>query len=333
MTGVLVTGGAGFIGSHLVDYLVAEDYQVTVLDDFSSGKRSNLADAEASGAIRIVTGSILDQKILAEAMGGCSAVFHMAVQCVRRSIGKPLENHERNATGTLMVLESARREGVERFVYCSSSEVYGNASEGLLSEKQTVCSPITVYGAAKLVGEYYAQAYRHTYGLPTVIVRPFNAFGPREHDQGDLAEVIPRFVIRALNGLPPVIFGSGEQGRDFTYVSDIARGLFLAGNRDAMVGKTVNLGHGRLITVREVAQTIIQHCGRNNLSIEYMAPRPGDTYRLVADTKHAESLLDFEPEVTFDEGVARYVSWVREIYPDISGLLESEVINWTLPGH
>lgn len=236
----LVTGGAGFIGSHLVDRLVGDGWQVTVLDDLSSGERENLEEARASGALSFVEGSILDPAACRAAAAGCERVFHLAVQCVRRSIGDPLHNHEVNATGTLNVLEAARAAGVGRFVYCSSSEVYGNASDGLLSEDAVICEPMTVYGGAKLAGELYAKAYLRTYGLSTVIVRPFNAYGPREHDQGDLAEVIPRFVIRVLNGLPPIIFGAGENGRDFTYVTEVARGLALAADCDALVGRVVN---------------------------------------------------------------------------------------------
>src|SRR5262249_39259107 len=149
-------------------------------------------------------------------------------------------NHEINATGTLQVLEQARRRKVNRFVYCSSSEVYGNAGRGRLSETATVCEPTTVYGAAKLAGEYYTKAYHRTYALPALIVRPFNAYGPREHEQGDLAEVVPRFLIRALNGLPPIIFGDGSNGRDFTYVADTARGLRMAAQCDELIGRVVN---------------------------------------------------------------------------------------------
>ncbi|HEX8077737.1 MAG TPA: NAD-dependent epimerase/dehydratase family protein, partial [Chthoniobacterales bacterium] len=218
MTGrILVTGGAGFIGSHLVDRLISTGEAVTVLDDLSTGSENNLAEAKSRGDLRLVTGSILDETAVSRALTGCNRVYHLAVQCVRRSLGDPRQSHDVNATGTLAMLEAARRHGVGLFVYSSSSEVYGNASTGLLHEDDTSCRPTTVYGGAKLAGEAYAEAYYQTYGLPTVVVRPFNAYGPRAHDRGDLAEVVPRFVIRVLNGLPPVIFGDGSNGRDFTY--------------------------------------------------------------------------------------------------------------------
>jgi UDP-glucose 4-epimerase len=183
----LVTGGAGFIGSHLVDQLVGEDWAVTVLDDMSTGKRANLNEAQSRGDVQIVQASVLDRGAVEEAAAGCDLLFHLAVQCVRRSLSKPLENHDVNATGTLNVLEVARRRKVRRFIYCSSSEVYGNSGDGRLDETTTVREPVTVYGAAKLAGEFYAKAYWQTYGLPTIVVRPFNTYGPREHTTGDLA--------------------------------------------------------------------------------------------------------------------------------------------------
>ncbi|WP_207477587.1 NAD-dependent epimerase/dehydratase family protein [Arenibaculum pallidiluteum] len=328
---ILVTGGAGFIGSHLVDQLVAEGRAVTVLDDLSTGERENLAEAQARGDVRLIEGSVLRQDALDAAMEGCGAVFHMAVQSVRRSLGRPVENHEVNATGTLLTLEAARRHGIGRFVYCSSSEVYGNASDGILEEDRTVCAPVTVYGAAKLAGEHYTLAYGQTYGLSTVVVRPFNAFGPREHDRGDMAEVIPRFVIRVLNGLPPVVFGDGSQGRDFTHVTDTARGLRLAADCAALTGRTVNIGHGRLVTVREVAEAVIRACGRNDLAVDFAAPRPGDVYRLTAGTQRAAETLGFAPRVGFDDGLRDYVSWFRAHRPDPSQMLEADVANWKMP--
>jgi len=327
----LVTGGAGFIGSHLVDGLIAAGDDVVVLDDFSAGNIDNLTAARASGRLRIVDGSVLDPAAVDAAIGGCTHVFHMAIQCVRRSLGRPLENHEVNATGTLRLLEAARRHSVRRFLYCSSSEVYGNASAGALDEAAAPCAPTTVYGAAKLAGELYALAYWRTYGLPVAIVRPFNAFGPREHVAGDLAEVIPRFVARALNGEPPVIFGDGNQGRDFTFVADTARGLRAAMACDALVGHAVNLGHGRAITVREVAAAVLRLCGRNDLTVRFAAGRPGDVHTLCAGTQRAREWLGFVPQVSFEDGLARYLAWFRAKYPDPGVLRDDPVVNWQMP--
>lgn len=328
---ILVTGGAGFIGSHLVDTLLADGHAVAVLDDFSTGKMSNLSEAQATGRVEVIAGSVLDRTTLDRALQGAEAVFHLAVQGVRRSLGKPVENHDVNATGTLYTLEAARRHQVRRFIYCSSSEVYGNASDGPLDELTTVCAPVTVYGAAKLAGEHYALAYWRTYRMPTAVVRPFNSYGPREHDQGDPAEVVPRFVIRALNGRAPIIFGDGSQGRDFTYVTETARGLAAALEADALTGSVVNLGRGRLVTIGDLANVVLRHCGKTELGIEYAAQRPGDVYRLIAATRRAKTTLGFEPQVDMEEGMRRYLKWFRTTYPDPAILFENRVVNWQLP--
>jgi len=328
---ILVTGGAGFIGSHLVDHLMELGESVTVLDDFSSGHEGNLANARSRGDVRIVTGSILDAAAVEAAMADCDRVFHLAVQCVRRSLGRPVENHDINATGTLRVLEAARRRKARRFVYCSSSEVYGNAASRLMNEAETICEPMTVYAAAKLAGESYSKAYHRTYGLPTVVVRPFNAFGPREHDQGDLAEVIPRFVIRVMNGQPPVIFGDGSNGRDFTFVTETARGLAMAATCDELIGREVNIAYGRMITVSDVAQTILRLCQRQDLEPILAPARPGDVRALHADTALARRVLGFAATIPFEEGIERYIAWFNRTYPDPSGLVETKVENWAMP--
>jgi len=331
MTGrILVTGGAGFIGSHLVDHLIAAGNPVTVLDDFSSGRRANLDEAGQSGYLRVIEGSVLDQAALGRAIKGCDRVFHLAVQCVRSSLGQPLQNHEINATGALMTLEAARRADVERFVYCSSSEVYGNCGGGHLGE-DAACVPVTVYGAAKLAGEHYAKAYHQTYGLPVVVVRPFNSYGPREHEQGDLGEVIPRFVIRVLNGLPPIIFGDGSNGRDFTYVSETAHGLALAASCDALIGRVVNIAFGRMVTIRDLALAVARRCGREDIVPESIAPRPGDVIALHADTRLARDLLGFRAEIDIEEGLGRYIDWFRAHHNDPAALLEPNPQNWRLP--
>lgn len=327
----LVTGGAGFIGSHLVDALIAAGERVTVFDDFSTGDASNLRDAQAKGDVRVVRGSILDQPALAGAMDNVGQVFHLAVQCVRRSLGNPRESHDVNATGTLNVLELARRAGIRRFVYCSSSEVYGNVSSGLLHEDTTACRPATVYGGAKLAGEAYTLAYFETYAMPTVVVRPFNAYGPRAHDRGDLAEVIPRFAIRALSGHAPVIFGDGTNGRDFTYVTEVARGLQLVGSSDRAVGQRINIAFGRMVTIAEVAKTVLKVCGRNDLSVDLRKPRPGDVHVLAADTRRARELLGYRAEIPLEVGVRSYIDWLRETYHDPTTLMEEQIENWTMP--
>src|SRR5262245_15202327 len=327
----LVTGGAGFLGSHLVERLIADGDAVTVLDDFSTGCRENLAEVAASRRLRVIEGSVLDRAAVELAMASCDRVFHLAVQCVRRSLSRPLENHEINATGTLMVLEQARRQRVSRFLYCSSSEVYGNCGSERLAEETTVCAPTTVYGAAKLAGEYYAQAYHRTFGLPVTIVRPFNCYGPRAHHHGDLAEVIPRFVIRALNGKPPVIFGNGSNGRDFTYVTETVRGIALAAENEAALGRNVNIAFGAMVTVERIAEIICSLCGRPDLKPLYVDPRPGDIPVLQAETRLARELLGFSAEMDVQVGLKRYIDWFRAHHPQPALLLEAETKNWGMP--
>jgi UDP-glucose 4-epimerase len=330
MTRVLVTGGAGFIGSHLTDLLVSQGHAVTVLDDLSTGRVANLDEARGAGDVRIVEGSILDRTALDEALKGCGRVFHLAVQCVRRSLNRPIENHEINATGTLLTLERARAAGVQRFIYCSSSEVYGNALNDRLIEDETLCAPVTVYGAAKLAGEYYARAYHQTYGLPVIVVRPFNAYGPRAHERGDLAEVIPRFVIRLLNGLPPVIFGDGQNGRDFTYVTEIARGLALAAESDRLLGQVVNIAYGRMVTVEEIARLLSRICGNAALAPVRIEERPGDVRVLHAHTGRARDALGYEARIDIESGLRSYVEWFRAHHNNPAELLEEEPRNWSL---
>ena len=332
MTGrALITGGAGFIGSHLADRLIADGWRVNILDDFSSGRSENLEEARRSGHVRIVKGSVLDPSVVNEAIDGCVHVYHLAVQCVRRSIGNPMENHAVNATGTLTVLEAARRRKVARFIYCSSSEVYGNCDTEWMNEVTTHCNPVTVYGAAKLAGEYYARAYWQAYGLPIIIIRPFNSYGPREHEREELAEVIPRFVIRVLNGLPPIIFGTGENSRDFTYVIETAGGIAMAADCDALIGRVVNIAYGRSFTINQVAETVARLCGRPDLVPRHIDPRPGDVRALQADTQLAREMLGFRAEVDFESGMQRYIDWFRARHNDVAALLEDEVQNWRMP--
>lgn len=325
---ILVTGGAGFIGSHLVDRLVSAKWPVTVLDNFLTGHRNNLEQAMRNGDVRIIEGSVLDMSALDFAMEDCDVVFHLAVECVRRSLRQPLENHHANATGTINTLEVARRRKLSRFIYCSSSEVYGNGTDELLNEEKTICQPTTVYGASKLAGEYYTMAYYRTYQLPVIIARPFNAYGPRSHIHGERAEVIPRFIIRLMNDLPPIIFGDGFNARDFTYVTEIADCLCLLPHNDHMVGRKINIAFGRAISVKEIAEKIATMCNKSHLQPIYIEERPGDVYDLHADTSLAKQLLGFEVKVGFDEGLSRYLSWFNNTYDDTAVLLEKTIVNW-----
>jgi UDP-glucose 4-epimerase len=303
---ILVTGGAGFIGSELVRQLV-ERGPVCVVDNLVSGRRDNLAGLPA-GSAEIVVADIRDGARMSALLRGVDIVFHLACLGVRHSIHSPRENHAVNATGTLELLGNARRAGVARFVNVSSSEVYGTARRVPMAEDHPT-QPSTVYGASKLAGECYARAFHHTYGYPTVVVRPFNTYGPRGHHEGDSGEVIPRFLLRCLAGHPMVVFGDGDQTRDFSEVSDIARGILLAGFAPDTVGKTLNLGSGREITVNDLARLVAAVAGQPGAGVLHAAGRPGDVRRLCADTEKARALLGFAPDVDLRTGLARLRDW------------------------
>lgn len=320
---ILITGGCGFIGSALVR-LLASQAQVRVLDDLSTGKAVNL-DGVTGVDLRI--GSILDLDTVAKAVDGIDVIFHLACLGVRHSIGHPMENHAVNALGTLNLLEEARRRGVRKLVYTSSSEIYGTAVKVPMDEDHPPW-PHTVYGAAKLAGEAYVRAYHRTYGLPTVILRPFNAFGPRSHHEGDSGEVIPKFLVRAMNGLPPIVFGDGQQTRDFTYVEDTVGGIAAAAEREEAIGETINLGSGREITVLELAKIVARVTG---VEVEpvFEKPRPGDVLRLYADSRRAEQLLGWRAQTDLGTGMQRLLAWWQQQGTDWAAALREDIpLNW-----
>jgi UDP-glucose 4-epimerase len=323
----LVTGGAGFIGSELVRQLAAQGCQVVVVDNLVNGRRENLERLPAD-LVQVVVADIRQNERMADLMQGVDIVFHLACLGVRHSMHSPHENHEVNATATLKLLSVARAAGVKRFVYVSSSEVYGTARWVPMTEEHPTF-PMTVYGASKLAGECYARAFYRTYDYPTIVVRPFNTYGPRCHHEGDSGEVIPRFLLRCLAGRPMVIFGDGTQTRDFTYVSDIAKGILMAVLADDAIGQTINLGSGREIAINELAREVAAVVGRPDAAVIHDDPRPGDTLRLCADTTKACQLLGFEPEVTLREGLVRLRDWYLSLGEPPEVLLEQEILrNW-----
>jgi len=309
---VLVTGGAGFIGSHLVEALAQAGSRVTVLDDFSSGRRENLASL--GDAVEVVQGDVCDGAALARALAGSEVVMHLATRCVRLSLSDPGEVHRVNSEGTLRLLLAATRQGVRRVVYVSSSEVYGSAVSAPMREDHPL-RPAGIYGATKLAGEFYAQVMSRSLGLPTVVVRPFNTYGPRAHFEGVYGEVIPRFTVRLLNGLRPVIFGDGLQSRDFTYVTDTVRGILLAAAGAEATGTPLNIARGEEVTIRQLAALLCRLI-HPSLEPEYAPPRPADVRRHMADVDRGRETLGFRAEVGIEEGLARYVEWFRKAYPD-----------------
>lgn len=318
---ILVTGAGGFIGSHLAD-LLAERNEVLVVDDFSVGTRDNLRAFERRPGARVVVADINDLARMSELMRGIQVVYHLAISCLRTSLAKPLMSHDANAGGTLRTCMAAHAAGVERFVYCSSSEVYGTALTAPMSEEHPL-NPITVYGASKLAGEYYALAYWRTYGMPALVVRPFNTYGPREPQAGARAEVIPRFTMQLLAGRQPVVYGDGAQTRDFTYVSETARGLVQAGECDALVGQVVNLAYGSEVTILRIAELLMQLTSTTHVGLRHEAARPGDVLRHYADTSKARKLLGFEAKVDIEAGLRRYLEWFKSEGVQRGGLLEA----------
>ena len=323
----LVTGGAGFIGSELVRQLADRVDHITVIDNLVNGRTENL-DGLSPKKFQLVVEDIRNSARMLELMQGVQTVFHLACLGVRHSIHSPRENHEVNATATLDLLAAARKARVQRFVYVSSSEVYGTARYAPMTEEHPTF-PMTVYGAAKLAGECYTRAYHFTYGFPTAVVRPFNAYGPRCHHEGDSGEVIPKFLLRCMAGKPMVVFGDGTQTRDFTFVSDTARGILLAGFADGAVGQTINLGQGNEISINELTAEVSHVVGRGNGQVVHDQPRPGDVLRLYADPARARKLLGFATTVKLREGLTRLKDWYDGLDTDPERLLEDEVIhNW-----
>jgi UDP-glucose 4-epimerase len=324
---VLVTGGAGFIGSELVRQLATAGARVVVVDNLANGRLDNLSDVSKEKATTIVV-DIRDLDRMKQLLEGVSIVFHLACLGVRHSIHSPFENHEVNATATLNLLILARAARVNRFVYVSSSEVYGTARWVPMSEEHPTL-PLTAYGSSKLAGECYTRAFYFTYGYPTVVVRPFNSYGPRCHHEGDCGEVIPKFLLRCLARKPMIIFGDGTQTRDFTNVADTARGILLAGICEGVLGDTINLGAGREISIQDLARAVAQVTGRPQAEVIYDDPRPGDVLRLYADSTKAHRLLGFEPKIMMRDGLLNLKDWYMHLDQSPESLLEQEIVrNW-----
>jgi len=320
---VAVTGGAGFIGSHLVDRLIKEDLKsLLVIDDLSTGSKANLAQSMAE--IDFVEGDIC-QPSVASQLSQVDMVFHLAVRNVRASLEEPAENLRVNASGTLSALEAMRQGSRGKFLYVSSSEVYGVPTSDRFSEA-TVPAPTTVYGAGKLAGEHITIAYHRSYGMDTMVIRPFNNYGPRSHFEGDAGEVIPKFILRALAGELLHIHGDGAQTRDFMFVEDTADWLCRLSQVKALTGEVVNIGSGGDRSVSDLAKMIITLTDSSS-SIEFGEGRPGDLPKLVADTSKIRAMTDFSLATPFEAGIRQTIAYFKEFDP--RELLRREVQeNW-----
>ena len=327
----VVTGGSGFIGSHLVDKLLAAGHDVVVIDDFSSGSPAKLAHHDGDSHLRIVEADVRDERKMFELLEGAAFVFHLATRNVRMSLQHPTVVHEVNTTGTLNVLKAAAAGGARRFLYCSSSEVNGTATIVPMPE-QYPFAPETIYGASKLAGEYYTQVFHRAGWLDAVIARPHNNYGPREHYQHDKGEVIPRFILRALAGLAPQVYGDGAQTRDFTYVTETADYLVRLMECDAAVGDTFNVCRGEEVSVLEIASLVAELTGLDARP-EHLPGRPSDVLRLCGDAAHLRETLGSSPGVSIRDGLAKTVEWFRENVPVTDEVLAAMAPeNWqTLP--
>jgi UDP-glucose 4-epimerase len=304
----LVTGGAGFIGSHLVEELVRQGRPVRVFDDFSTGLRANLGPF--GSAVEVVEGSLTDPSAVARAVYGAGTIFHLgALASVARSVEAPAVTHAACATGTLNLLDAARKSGARRVVYAASSSAYGGAigaaagqSEDLLP---TAKSP---YAAAKLAGELYMQAFAHTYGIETVRLRFFNIFGPRQRADSPYSGVIALFVAAMSRGQAPTVHGDGAQARDFTYVANAVQALIRAAEAPEVSGNVYNVGTGRTVSVLDLIAALNRILG-TNLPPTFGPTRPGDVKFSRADISQTRADLGYAPGVAFEEGLERTVNW------------------------
>jgi len=310
MAHCLVTGGAGFIGSHLVEALVARGDEVRVVDNLSSGTRENLA--AVAGKIDLVEADLRDPETARKCARGVEVIFHQAaLVSVPRSLEEPLACHASGAGATLHVLEAARRAGVRRVVLASSSSVYGNTGAEVNDESMP-CSPVSPYGATKAAAEVLAQAWRRSFGLETVSLRYFNVFGPRQSDRTAYAAVVPKFIRAALAGKPLPIYGDGKQSRDFTGVADVVRANLLAAAApaDRVAGEVFNVAAGSRRTVSELAAALGELLGRR-LEVEHLPPRAGEILHSGADISRARAAFGFAPEVSLADGLALAVGFFR----------------------
>ncbi|MCP8310029.1 MAG: SDR family NAD(P)-dependent oxidoreductase [Candidatus Methylarchaceae archaeon HK01M] len=303
---VLVTGGAGFIGSHLVDRLIKEGFEVTILDNLSSGRVGNIAHHFKSKKFKLVNGDIRNRSIVREYVSGVDAIIHLAsLISVEKSIENPYETYEVNTTGTFNLLDEAVRKGVKRFVYASSTAVYGEENPLPLKEDNPLRGLISPYAASKASAECYCRALCKSHGLETVILRYFNVYGPRQ-ERNPYSGVIAKFVKNCMNNQPLMIYGDGNQTRDFIYVDDVVEATMLALEKD-VIDEIFNVCTGRPTRIKDLAQIVKEISGRNELTIIHDKPRLGDIKDNYGDPKKAEAFLGFRSKVRLEDGIRKLV--------------------------
>ncbi len=305
----LVTGGAGFIGSHIAEALVKRGDRVRVLDNFMTGKRENLT--HLTGKIEFIEADIRDYAAIRQATEGVQVVFHeAAIPSVPRSVADPQLSHDVNVNGTFNVLMAARDAGAQRLVFAASSSAYGD-TEVLPKTETMMPNPLSPYAAAKIVGELYCQTFTRVYGLETVALRYFNVFGPRQDPTSPYSGVISKFVTTLLANQVPTIFGDGEQSRDFTYIANVVDANLRAAEAPEANGQVMNMGIGERITLNQLLDELQKIIG-TNLKPEYKETRAGDVRHSLADISRAETLLGYRPLVGLAEGLKYTVDWYRE---------------------
>lgn len=304
---VVVTGGAGFIGSHIASALSASGARVRVLDDLSTGHRENIE--EIGGDIDFIEGSVADENVLKKALDGAELVFHeAAIPSVPRSVAEPVQTHIASVDGTFSLLLAARDQKVRRVVYAASSSAYGDQPT-LPKVEQMAPDPLSPYAVAKLVGEYYCQVFTRVYGLETVSLRYFNVFGPRQDPGSQYSGVVSRFISCLLGKERPVIYGDGEQSRDFTYIENVVAANLSAASSTGAVGKVINVANGARITLNELLAELKDLTGKQDVTAEYLEPRVGDVRHSLADITMARELLNYESKVDLREGLQRTLDW------------------------
>lgn len=310
MARCLVTGGAGFIGSHIVRGLLEAGHSVRVLDNFSTGKQGNLD--EVRNSIEIVDGDITDSNAVRDAMNGVERVFHQAaLASVPLSLERPLDTNHACVTGTLTVLNEAVKANVKRLVYAASSSAYGDQPTS--SKRETdLPLPLSPYAVAKLAGEYYCQAFYHSFGLETVGIRYFNVYGPRQDPNSPYSAVIPLFVSRILSGKPAIVYGDGHQSRDFTFVANVVHGNLLAAERPNIGGRVINVADGRQTSLLQLLDYLGELLGTKP-NIDFQPARIGDVRESLADISLARNLLGYEPKVGLEEGLKRTIEYYKGI--------------------
>lgn len=326
MKKILITGGSGFFGSHLTELFIKKGYLVNVLDDFSSGKLENIKHLFKTKKLRVFKGSLGNLKILNKAMSRCEGVIHCATKNVRYSIKNPIETHNVNSNYSLKLFELALKKKIKKFIYCSSSEVYGNCKtkNKKLREFENF-EPSTIYGATKLASEYYAKVYKNLYNLNIITIRPFNLFGERAHLVGSSSEVITRFFLNLMKRKPAYIYGKGNNERDFTYVRDAAKIFFkIYETKGRFKTDILNVGFGKKFSIIRLLNFVSKSIGIKKKETIFLSERPGDLKNLICDNRKLYKLYKIHPKTKLSTGLKKYYKWLS----NIKKLPNVKTINW-----